>query len=220
MTKRTAGIGTLLICLALSNAFGDDTPSPRVSDGEFAELVKEIDEGQDMLLSRITNLTDNQWYFKQAPDRWSVSECVEHISRTERAILGGIAQAIAGPPNPKWFELTNGKVDLVRKLVPNRNPGGAGGFKAILEVSPSENWDRARGFREFYASHGELRAYIETMPREIKNRTFPNPFPEFGMLNAYDWLNLAALHVIRHTKQIIEVQEDPDYPKKAVTAAE
>jgi hypothetical protein len=41
------------------------------------------------------------------------------------------------------------------------------------------------------------------------------------MLNAHDWLTLATLHVVRHTKQIIEVQEDPSYPgKPASTGAE
>jgi hypothetical protein len=81
-------------------------------------------------------------------------------------------------------------------------------------VLPTEHWDRERGIREFYKSHGELRAFVESMPREIKNRTFLNPFPSIGMLNGYDWLTLAALHVKRHTMQAIEVQEDPNYPEK------
>ncbi len=37
------------------------------------------------------------------------------------------------------------------------------------------------------------------------------------MLNAHDWLTLSALHYMRHTQQIIEVQEDPGYPKSAAT---
>ena len=55
---------------------------------------------------------------------------------------------------------------------------------------------------------------VETMPREAKNHTFLNPFPLIGMMNVYDWLVLQAMHAIRHTKQIIEVQEDPNYPTK------
>jgi hypothetical protein len=102
----------------------------------------------------------------------------------------------------------------VRQVVPNRNPGGAGGFTAGGEVLPSEGWDRAHAIREFYKNHGELRAYVETMQRDIKDRTFQNPFPAIGWLNAYDWLNLAALHVVRHSKQIAERQQDPKYPKK------
>ncbi len=192
-------------------------PNPNVTDDELAVLVKEIDDAQDKLVGSISGMTDEQWNFKQNPNRWSVAECVEHIARTERAILGGIAFYLSRPPNPDWFEQTKGKLELVRQVVSTRAPGGAGSpFQAGGEVLPTEHWDRARGIREFYLSHGELRAFIETMPREIKNRTFLNPFPSIGMLNGYDWLTLAALHVKRHTMQAIEVQEDPNYPQKAV----
>lgn len=210
----------LIVAVLASAPFGmaiAEEPNPHVSDKEFADLVKEIDDGQDMLLGLISGLTDEQWNFKQNPDRWSVGECVEHITRTEQAILGAVTQVVAGPRDPEWFTRTNGKIDAVRQIVPNRNPGGANGLKAPLEVSPSEKWDRAHGIQEFYAAHGSLRAYVETMQRDIKDRTFMNPFPALNWLNAHDWLNLVALHVVRHSKQIAEVQADPKYPKKAAT---
>jgi uncharacterized damage-inducible protein DinB len=192
-------------------------PDPNVTDEELAELVKVIDDAQDQLVGHISGITDEQWSFKQNPNRWSIAECVEHIARTERAILGGIAFHLSRPANPDWFAQTQGKLDLVRRVVVDRPKGGVGSpFQAGGEVLPSEHWDRARGIREFYASHGELRAFVETMPREIKNRTFENPFPSIGMLNGYDWLNLGALHVVRHTLQAIEVQEDPNYPGGAI----
>jgi hypothetical protein len=194
-------------------------PDPRVTDAELRQLVKDIDEAQDMLLGRISGLTDEQWSFKQNPNRWSIGECVEHIARGERVILDGITFYLGQPPNPDWYEQTKGKLEFIRQNVPNRTAGGVGSpFKAPYEVSPNEHWDRARAIREFYASHGYLRAFVESMPREIKNRTFMNPFPQFGMLNAHDWLTLTALHVIRHTKQIVEVQEDPNYPGRATAS--
>ena len=164
----------------------------------------------------ITGMTDEQWVFKQNPDRWSVAECVEHIVVGEQVILGAIQQSVAAPRDPEWFNRTNGKNDLVRQTVLTRNPGGAGSpFKAPYEVQPSQHWDRSRSITEFYKSHGAVRAYVETMPREIKDHTFENPFPQIGWLNAHDWLTLTALHVRRHCMQIAEVQQDPNYPKKA-----
>lgn len=220
MVERTVGVGFLLMCLAMGSAFGEEAPDPRLTDEEFAVLVKELDDAQDLLLGRISGITDEQWAFKQNPDRWSVGECVEHIARTEKAILDGIVYYLGLPPNPSWHDETKGKLDFVRQTVLTRNPGGAGSpFKAGYEVGPTEHWDRGRGIREFYKSHGELRALVETMPREIKNRTFANPFPQIGMLNVHDWLTLAALHVMRHTKQIVEVQEDAGYPGTPAAAS-
>ncbi len=207
-------LSTVVLIVSVANvSFAEAAPSPRVTDEEFRELVGMLDEGQDTLLGLISGMTDEQWTFKQNPDRWSVAECVEHITRTEQAVLAMIQQIVAGPRDPEWYSRTNGKTELVRQTVPNRNPGGAGGFNAPLEVRPTENWDRAHAIREFYAAHGTLRAYVETMQRDIKDRTFMNPFPAINWLNAYDWLNLAALHVVRHSKQIAEVQQDPNYPK-------
>jgi hypothetical protein len=45
-----------------------------------------------------------------------------------------------------------------------------------------------------------------------------NPFPQIGLLDAHDWLTLTALHVMRHTRQIVEVQEDAAYPRDPVAA--
>jgi uncharacterized damage-inducible protein DinB len=193
-------------------------PDPRLTDEELTTLLKDLDEAQDFLLGRLTGLTDEQWSFKQNPDRWSIAECVEHIAVGERVILEGIAYAMSMPPNPNWYEQTKGKNEFIRQNTPNRTPGGVGSpFKAPYEVAPTQHWDRARGLQEFYRNHGALRAFVETMPREVKNRTFMNPFPQFGMLNVHDWLTLTAMHVQRHTKQIIEVQEDANYPGKAPT---
>ena len=192
---------------------------PRLSDEEFEQLVKELDEAQDFLMGRISGMTDEQWAFKENPSRWSVAECVEHISRGETVVLGGIAYTMSAPPNPNWYEQTKGKAEWVRANTPNRTAGGVGSpFRAPYEVAPSESWSRGQAIREFYKSHGEVRAFVETTPREIKNRTMMNPFPQIGMMNVHDWLVLQAMHAMRHTKQIIEVQEDPNYPAKAPVA--
>ena len=144
-----------------------------------------------------------------------MAECTEHIVRSQRVLLDAAKAAMAAPVNPEWAEKTATKNDFIRKVMPNRNPGGAGGAQAPQEIRPTENWDRGRAIREFYKVHGESRAYMETVDREVKNHTFDHPFPVFGTLNAYDWLIYVPLHTVRHSKQIIEVQSDPNYPKRA-----
>ncbi len=211
-----------VFALALLSAvpLAADEPNPALTDAEFADLVKEMDASQDLMLGLITGLTDEQWNFKQNPDRWSVGECVEHIVRSERALYEFALNAMKNPPDPEWYTRTKDKAEFLRRVMPNRNPGGVGGAQAPMEIRPSENWDRARAIREFYTIHGEVRAYIETMPREVKNRTFEHPFPIFNWLNAYDWLLYVPLHTVRHSRQIIEVQSDPNYPKNPAAATE
>jgi hypothetical protein len=220
MIRRVIGVPTLMIAFVVplfvaATSARADSPSPSLTDEEFAELIKEHDHSMNMLLERISGLSDEQWNFKQNPKRWSVGECAEHIVRSEHALFQMAVKAIENPADPEWYERTKGKLDLIRRIMPNRPKNGVGGAKAPQEIQPTEKWGREKAIKEFYKIHGEVRAYIETMPREIKNHTVKHPFPIFGWLNGQDWLLYLPLHTVRHCKQIIEVQSDPKYPKKA-----
>ncbi len=212
MKRNRVAVAVLALCLAVGFAHAED-PSPTITDQEYAELIKQIDDNQARMLELISGLSDEQWNFKQNENRWSVAECTEHIVRSQRGILEMIKGVIASPRDPEWATKTAGKTAAVRQLVPMRGPQGQGGVQAPAEIRPTEHWDRARAIREFYDAQGEVRAYVETMDRTIKDHTMQHPVPQIGWLNAYDWLNLLTMHTVRHSKQIVEVQEDPNYPK-------
>lgn len=212
MKRSLLAVAILAVCLGMGVSHAED-PSPVVTDAEIQDLLKLIDETQATLMSRVSGMTDEQWNFKPGPTRWSVGECVEHIALSERGILQMVQQAIAGPADPEWATKSAGKLAIVKQAVPNRGPQGQGGVQAPEPLQPVNKWNRQQGIEEFYAAHGHLRAYIETMDRHIKDRGMPHPVPALGWMNAHDWLNLILYHTVRHTKQLIEVQEDPNYPK-------
>lgn len=203
----------LLAGLCGGLAVGEDVPSPSLTAEEHAELIRLLDESFDKLMGLITGLSDEQWNFKQNPDRWSTGECAEHIVRSETALLESAKRALSGDPDPEWYERTKGKTALLRRIMPNRGAMGAGGATAPVEIRPSEKWGRAKTIAEFYKIRGEVRGYAETIDRPIKEYTEEHPFPVFGWLTAHDWLIYIPLHTIRHSKQIIEVQEDENYPE-------
>ena len=208
----TACIAALLVS---GFAFGADkaAPSPKLTAEEKAELIQLLDESFAMLMGLITGLSDEQWNFKQNADRWSVAECTQHIVRSERALLDAAQAALNSEPDEQWFTRTKGKTELLRQVMPNRRPGGAGGATAPQEIRPNETWSRAKAIKEFYIIRGEVRAYVETLEKPAKEYTFEHPFPVFGWLSAHDWLIYVPLHTIRHSRQIIEVQEDKNYPQ-------
>lgn len=191
-----------------------DPPSPVLSTEEHDALIELIDASRDRVLGLITGLSDEQWTFKQNPDRWSVAECTEHIVLSQRALLQAAQAALAGEPDPEWHERTKSKTEMLKQVLPNRQPFGRGGASAPQEIRPSGTWDRAQAIREFYTVQGEVVAFVETLPLDtpVKQHTLENPFPIFGWLNAYDWLMYIPLHTERHSRQIEEVQADENYP--------
>lgn len=213
MVKRKLVLALLMAGLCNAFAVGEEAPSPFLSDEERAELITLLDESFTKLMGLISGLNDEQWTFKQNPDRWSVGECTEHIVRSETALLEYAKRALSGEPDPEWHERTKGKAALLRQVMPNRQPMGRGGATAPVEIRPHEKWDRAKAIEELYKIRGAVRALVETVDGPVKQYTEEHPFPVFSWLNAHDWLIYVPLHTIRHSRQIIEVQEDERYPK-------
>lgn len=204
------------LVMALSiGANAQDAPDPKLTDEEHAELITLLDESFELMEGLISGLSDEQWNFKQNKDRWSVGECAEHIVRSESLLFQAALNAMENPADSEWAPKVKGKTDLIRQVMPNRQPMGRGGATAPFEIRPSEKWDRAKVFEEYYAIRGKVRAYVETLPRDkgVKNQIEVHPFPIFGDLSAHDWLIYVPLHTIRHSRQMIEVKEDPNYPK-------
>ena len=213
MRKSVLMFTIALACVVAPGAMADDAPSPMLTEEEHTELIRLLDESFDQFMGLITGLSEEQWTFKQNADRWSVGQCAEHIVRSEAALLDSALAAMANAPDSLWVERTKGKTQLLRNVMPNRRPAGQGGATAPQEIRPTENWDRSKTIAEFYAIRGKVRGYVETLERPVKNQTFEHPFPVFGWLSAHDWLIYVPLHTVRHSRQMIEVMEDPSYPK-------
>src|SRR5258708_13079395 len=82
-------------------------------------------------------LSEAQWNFKPAPDRWSIAECAEHIGVTETFILNLITeQALKGPAEPEKRALVQGKDNSLMTMAVDRPPE----FKTPEAIQPTRAW--------------------------------------------------------------------------------
>lgn len=177
---------------------------------ERAKVVRLLREGERETIAAVEGLTDEQWAFKPAPDKWSVGEVVEHLYLVENRLSGARETLLAGPANPEWRAKTQGKTELLERLLLNRE----GKVKAPEALSPSGKVPRAdvmRGFREARAKTIE---FAEKTDRALKEHTLDHPVPVFGTLNGYQWLILVPLHNGRHNLQIAEIKASSGFPAK------
>ena len=184
-----------------------------MTDDERSEMLRLLDESRDLLLGLIGEVSEKQWTWKPAPDRWSVAECAEHIVLSESRLFQSVKGALASPASIDWMEETKGKAELLRRVMPNRNPGGAGGASAPQEIRPQGDLTKADILAEFEKIRTEVREFTEATKAPLKQHIEEHPFPIFGSLNAHDWLIYVPLHTIRHSKQMIEVMQTEGYPK-------
>ena len=71
-----------LILLALASAIA--IPAQSITQGDRNRALSELHATRKAFLDSVQNLTDAQWRFKPARDRWSIAEVAEHITLGQR----------------------------------------------------------------------------------------------------------------------------------------
>jgi uncharacterized damage-inducible protein DinB len=202
---------SVLICLVVRppDASGLALQDTKITTDERAKLVKYLHDSQKQLLDSISGLSEAQWKFKPAPDRWSVGEVAEHIYLAESLLFAQAEAAIAAKPNPEWAEKTKGKTELLERVMVQR----VGRAQAPESIVPTGKLTRDELIEKFKAVRASTVKFAETTELPLKGHTTEHPFPVFNTLNAYQWVIYIPLHNIRHNQQIDEVKAHPDFPK-------
>jgi uncharacterized damage-inducible protein DinB len=176
---------------------------------ERTKVINWLDESRKEFLAAIDGVTEEQWKWKPAPERWSVGETAEHIVLAEEALFGNVQKAIASPANPAWEEKTKGKTQFIEQVMAPR----LGKAKAPEPIVPTGKLTQAQVRERFEKQRVEIEKFAATTEVALKEYTVEHPFPIFGTLNAYQWLIYVPLHTMRHDKQIAEVKATAGYPK-------
>lgn len=210
--KRSTTILLSVTCLLVSAAFSQ-TAQPAaatLSPEEREAALKLFQATQDNFLKSISGLSQKQWLFKPAPDRWSVEEVAEHITLSETTIMGLIQHPLMqSPAAPEKREQVKGKDQLILEKVPDRSHKA----QAPEMLRPTGRWateaDLAKAFEDARKANMD---YIRTTNDDLRDHFYDHP--AFGTLDGYQWLLLLGTHSARHTAQILEVKADPNFPKE------
>src|SRR5579862_6729616 len=59
-----------------------------MTEQERQFVVDQLAAGRERLLELVDGLTAEQWTFRPSEDRWSIAECMEHVTLVENRVLG------------------------------------------------------------------------------------------------------------------------------------
>ena len=200
----------LTLALATSAQTAPAGASTTLSAAEREIALASLQATHDAFLNSIAGLSEKQWKFKPAPDRWSVAEVSEHIAVSESSIFGLVQkQIMTSPAAPEKRAEVAGKDATVLKMVPDRSHKA----QAPEFLKPTNRWateaDVAKAFED---SRKTTMDYVRTTNDDLRDHFGPHPM--LGPLDAYQWILLISAHSERHTKQIEEVKADPNFPKE------
>jgi hypothetical protein len=203
MLKRSTFVAALVGAVLASSSLlaGETTKTDRDA------LVAHLKKTEAAFLKSIDGLSDAQWAWKPAPDRWSVAEAAEHITKSEDLLRGAAEGTMKAPAAPDVLAKTKGKDEMIMKVVPDRTQK----FKAPEPLVPKGSFaSKAALVEAFKAARAKTLAIAEGT---ADLRSFAGNLP-VGEVDAYQAILFLSAHTERHTKQIEEVKTTAGYPAK------
>ena len=169
--------------------------------------VKYLEQTRDAIVADTKDLTDAQWKWKAAPDRWSVAETLEHIALAEdmfyKLVTEKVMKGPAGAADRDFAKIDAG----VMTMVPDRSHKR----DAPPELVPTGKWTPAETLDHFLKAREKTIEYMKTTS-DLREHVMDSPL---GVpLDAYEWLLFTSAHSERHDKQIKEVEATTGFPKK------
>jgi len=180
-----------------------------MEEGERTLVLEQLSESREKLLGLVGGLTTEQWAYRPAEGRWSINECLEHVTRVENRVLGIItAKVAAGAPEPAKPEV-QGKDEIVQKAVLDRSTAR----QAPEPARPTGMWTDSQLIEEFGRTRQRTIDFVATTDSDL--RSYFNPHMALGDLDCYQWLLVLSLHGSRHALQIEEVKASATFPGKS-----
>ena len=193
----------ILGSLLLSAAIG----AP-LEQGERDRAMSHLHATRKVFLDSVAGLSDAQWNFKPAPERWSIAECAEHIAVSDDSLFELIQQIMKSPAAPEKKAEARGKDEMILRMLPDRSVKA----KAPEFLQPKRRWpNHADLIAHFKQSRDRNIAYIQTTENDLRSHFMNHPL--LKTIDAYQAMLLLSAHCERHTLQINEVKADPNYPK-------
>jgi hypothetical protein len=195
-------MGAALGVTAVAAQAQDATPADKEKALAYLESTKKG------VLEATKGLSEAQWNFKAAPDKWSVAECMEHIAAAEDFLRGMVVDNVMKAPAAP--DRDTAKIDAgILAMIPDRSQKA----QAPEPLKPTNRFGSPDGsLKHFVESRTTTEDFLKKTP-DLRGHAVDSPLGG-AKVDAYEWVLFIAAHSDRHTKQILEVKANENFPKK------
>lgn len=202
-TKSVAGMMIAVLLLAGAAV----AAAQEVTQAEKDRALQYLESTKKGVLEATKGLSEAQWNFKPAPDRWSVAQVMEHIAAAEDFIRGLVKEKVMLAPAGEAGRDVKKTDETVLAMIPDRTNK----VQAPEPLVPTNRFGTPEGsIRHFVESRAMTEDFLKTTAG-LRDHVSDSPL---GKLDGYEFVLFIAAHSERHTKQINEVKADPNFPKK------
>ncbi len=193
-----AGVFSLLCCAAAL--------AQELTPAEKERATEHLRATQAALLASVDALTPEQWNFKPGPDRWSIGNVVEHLAATELQMLGMVeTQVMKAPARTESVDVSELDGQILQGIADRSFK-----VKAPEALVPTNRFGSPQAaLQAFRDVRARTLAFLANTP-DLRGHATDSPLGQ--QLDAYQWLLFISAHCERHTKQIVEVKTDANFP--------
>jgi uncharacterized damage-inducible protein DinB len=184
-----------------------------LTKGERDRAMSHLHGTRKLVIDMVAPLSDAQYNFKSAPDRWSIAECLEHISETENMLRGMIQSSAAKLPVDETKRAARAAArEASAAAVVARMTDRSQRASAPGEIRPTGRFkSKADAVAAFQSRRDDTIHWVETTPDDLRGRFFamgPNE------MDLYEMVLMISGHTERHLLQMKEVAATPNFPKR------
>jgi hypothetical protein len=167
---------SLFLCALLSLScagFGQN-----LSQTDRDKGLQYLEPTRDGVIAATKGLSDTQMKFKPAPDRWSVAEVVEHITKVEDGVFQNVTLKVMKAPAGA-ADRDPAKMDaMVLTMVPDRSHKR----QAPPEFVPTDSATPAQTLDHFLKTRAKTIEFLQSTP-DLRAHVADSPL---GPLDAYE----------------------------------
>jgi hypothetical protein len=195
----------LLGVLAFASFLPADSSLSKKDKKAAISYFKETEKG---LIKEVKGLSEKQLTWKPADSVWSIADCIEHITLSEKNLFDWMMSTLKEPANPAKRSELKYDDEGIKKLMTDRS------FKAkaregFIPTGQFGNSDKTLAI--FKERREAAIKYIKNTNDDLRNHFTTTPM---GLVDSYQVLLFLAGHSRRHTLQIIELKAMPGFPKE------
>ena len=181
-------------------------------------ILAELNRTTDEIKAEISGLTQEQWNFREAPDRWNIGEIIEHLEMQNQLHFREISVTSKAPQYIQYRQITEGQDSYFTKYTTDATPGQAQWF--LEPLGQFSTWEE--GENAFLRARDHLYDFVETTEVDLRRQfTFRTEVEgksideiSIGQVRDLHQLLLTGIaHTDRHLRQIRNIKSHPDYPR-------
>ena len=148
----------------------------------------------------VANTTETEFNLKPAPDRWSVSQCIDHLNKVSATLIPGLEAALDKPSLNSSGEWQPGQFEKFFLKVVGPNPGFP--VSVPKPYIPELTTEPDQSLEAFIDNHNRLIALLDKVAYvDVRKLRVPSPAMRLLRVSVGCWYESNIVHDNYHLSQ-------------------